>query len=332
MSASGMRVMFGFFALVLSLIHCACGHDRPPDGWDQDGGRDGDDFQPGDPLEIIHLDVGEGDATLVVGPGGFTILVDGGPAGSGFAILAELDRRGSDRLDAILATHPDEDHIGGLAEVIQAGVDVAAAFSEGNTSQSLAYRNLVAALAGTDAGGLETLQPGAVFDLGESAWARCTASGGRLYTGTRVLVSDLNDRSLALHVRYGGFDYHVGGDLGGGGLGRADVETPLGAAIGDMDVVHLHHHGSATSTNAAWLNSTLPEVVVLSLGPNPYGHPDPGVVARITGQDPRVTAPAPEVVQTGQGEHEAGKVLGTFSVVTDGATFTLDGRTREVDE
>ena len=332
MSASGITRMFGLLALVLSLLHGACGHDRPPDGWDQDGGRDGDDFEPGNPLEIVHFDVGEGDATLIIGPDGFTILTDGGPAGSGLVILAELDRRGIDRLDTILATHPDEDHIGGLSEVLLAGVDVSAAFSEGTISQSLAFRDLEAALAGTSAGGLETLQPGKLFDLGESAWARCTASGGRLFSETRVLVSDNNDRSLALHVRYGGFDYHVGGDLGGGGKNQADVETPLAEAIGDMDVVHLHHHGSATSTNAAWLDTTLPEVVVLSVGPNSYGHPDPAVVARITGQDPLVTAPAPEVFQTGRGDHDAGKVLGTFSVVTDGATFTLDGRTWEVDE
>src|SRR3990167_1617333 len=76
--------------------------------------------QPSSPLRIFALDVGQGDATLVVGPTGRSLLIDGGPAGEGIGtILPTLSSLGIDQINWIVATHYDADHIGGIPEVMK---------------------------------------------------------------------------------------------------------------------------------------------------------------------------------------------------------------------
>ncbi len=309
-------------ALAVWALGAGC-HDAPPEGW---GPPDGADGAPGlGRVEIVHLDVGAGDATLFIGPTGQAALVDGGPDGAGAVVLAELERRGLERLRHLVASHPDADHIGGLDEVA-AAVAVDAAWGEGSQPQTAAFAALADALAGTAAGGLRLLDPGDRLALGDGVELICTASGGRLLDGSRVLVADDNDRSLGLLLRHGGFDYHVGGDLG------AEVERALGPLLGDLDAVHLHHHGAAGSTCAAWLEALRAEVAVLSVGPNPYDHPAGEVVARLRGLDPALTVEPPAVFQTGSGARDAGPVLGTFAIETDGVRYRLDDSWWEVDE
>jgi competence protein ComEC len=307
MNATGAVRAIRIVVLVVTLTACAC-HDAPPEGWDR----------PADStLRIMHIDVGQGDATLLLGPDGTAVLVDAGSAEAGARVADALAEAGVQSLAVVFVTHPDADHAGGLPAVIAAGIGVRVAYSEGTSSTSETYQALTDSLSGTEAGGLTTLEPGTRFDLGDGVVVTCSISAGRLMDGSRVLVSTTNDRSLGLWVTYGGFDYHVGGDLG------QEVETALGPVVGDLDVLHLHHHGSDGSTAADWLAATRPEVAVLSVGPNSYGHPAAEVVDRLAGI---------ELVQTGEGERPAGRVLGSFSIFTDGQTYRLDGRTREVDE
>lgn len=307
MNATGAARVSRIVALVVTLTACAC-HDAPPEGWDR----------PADStLRIMHIDVGQGDATLLLGPDGTAMLVDAGLPEAGPRVADALLEAGVERLDVVFVTHPDADHAGGFPAVIAAGIGVSAAYSEGSSSTSQTFLALSESLAGTEAGGLRTLEPGTRFDLGAGAVVTCSISAGRLMDGSQVSVSTTNDRSLGLWVRYAGFDYHVAGDLG------QEVETALGPVVGDLDVLHVNHHGSDGSSAADWLDATRPEVAVLSVGPNSYGHPAADVVDRLAGI---------ELVQTGEGERPAGRVLGSFSIYTDGLSYRLDGRTREVDE
>src|SRR5690606_9927936 len=72
-----------------------------------------------DALTMTFLDVGQGDATLVQTRAGCTMLVDAGPPAAGDDIVRELQTRGIERLDLLILTHADADHIGGAAEVVE---------------------------------------------------------------------------------------------------------------------------------------------------------------------------------------------------------------------
>jgi beta-lactamase superfamily II metal-dependent hydrolase len=72
------------------------------------------------PLEAHYIDVGQGDSILVQLPSGQTILIDGGTASAGYTVVAYLNRLGVSKIDHLIATHPHEDHIGGLITVLRA--------------------------------------------------------------------------------------------------------------------------------------------------------------------------------------------------------------------
>lgn len=107
-----------------------------------------------------------------------------------------------------------------------------------------------------------------------SAGTDGTAAGG-------VAVSEENDRGVCLHVEFGDFDLTTWGDVDGTDAGsRTDVESQVAPVTGDVEVVKVDHHGSAYSSNLTYMNTLSPEVAVISVAKNSYGHPDPAVVAR----------------------------------------------------
>lgn len=244
-------------------------------------------------LEVHFLDVGQGDATLVVAPGGQTLLIDGGPRSAGPVVRAALRELGRDRLDAVLLSHTDADHLGGLVEVLQ-GDD-----GEPGTDDDLVPS---LRLAGADDGACTTevcadlrrlsAWPFSVPDVGElieplstdGVEATVVAVDGDVGGGRVAGVDDENERSLVVQLSFAGRSILVTGDLTGGGAGEADLESALAARTGPIDVLRASHHGSATSSAPAALAAWQPRAVVLSLGTdNPYCHPAPEVVSRLGG-------------------------------------------------
>jgi beta-lactamase superfamily II metal-dependent hydrolase len=107
-----------------------------------------------------------------------------------------------------------------------------------------------------------------------SAGTDGTAAGG-------VVVTEENDRGLCFHVEYHDFDLATCGDINGTDAGsRTDVETPVAAAIGDVEVAKVNHHGSSYSSNANYVSALSAEVAIISVGKNSFGHPDATVVSR----------------------------------------------------
>jgi len=251
-------------------------------------------------LTIVVMDVGQGDSTLIIGPQK-TMLVDGGDEGAPTAVIAKLHARNIGKLDWVVATHPHADHIGGLDEVLHTFDALDGVYDNGEPLSTQAYTNYKAAAQATT-GGERLIALGDTFDLGAGVLVTCVAVNGHLADGTSVTVSDPNDYSVGLVVEWGNFRFFVGGDLGGGGPGAADLETPLGAYIGAVDAIKINHHGSDTSTNSAWVNSLSPKVAIISDGDgNSYGHPDAAVLARLTGTDSTVHVPAPDLFLTERG-------------------------------
>ncbi len=227
-------------------------------------------------VEIVAIDVGQGDAIAVRTPGGRWLLVDAGPrfadADAGLTrVVPYLRARGVRRLEAVILTHPDEDHAGGLASVLD-NMPVSVVLGPG--------------FGGGQAGHMAGLRE--ARDAG-TPWRR--AAAGDLWTidgvSFQVLSPDLatdearpapdapNDWSVVLRLSYGDFDALLMGDA------DARIEQRL-LDTGEAELLKAGHHGSRTSTSEPFLRAVRPSYALISAGArNRYGHPDPVVLARL---------------------------------------------------
>jgi competence protein ComEC len=255
-------------------------------------------------LRVAFLDVGQGDATLVVGPGGHPWLIDtGGLPGSTLdvgarVVVPALGAFGASRLDTLVLTHGDPDHIGGAPAVLR----------------RFAPRTIWEGIAVPPHEGLRSL---AVLADGLGT-VRRTVQAGDVDRVGQLEVHVLhppppewerqrvrNDDSIVLALRLGRVSILLTGDIGGEG------ERAVARRLPPLDVVVLKapHHGSATSSGAEFIGATHPSAVVFSAGPgNRFGHPAPAVVDRYRKEG---TA----IFRTDQD--------GTVIVDTDGATVEI---------
>lgn len=216
-------------------------------------------------FEVLFLDVGQGDAILVT-VGNERLLIDGGRSAP--LVLQRLKARGVNDLDAILATHPDADHIGGLAGVLTE-FTVERIYLNGGSSASATYTDFVAAV-NREGAQVVTPRRGQGIPLGGLQLPV-------LHPGP-VLSSEANDNSLVLRLTCGGVDVLFAGDAG------AEAEQAMLATgvLTDVEVLKVGHHGSATSSTQAFLQAVRPEVAVISAGlTNQYGHPHASVISRL---------------------------------------------------
>ncbi len=311
-------------------------------------------------LEVHYINVGWGGSVLVKGPDGTTVLLEAGNTGKGtnevVPYLQSIGITAAMGLDYTIAGHQHCDHIGGLDEVINAGYDVHTAnYYNGSSTTSTCVTGWNAASATTTAGAPVTMPVGTVIPLGLGATLTCIARNGSIIGGGTVSVSDENDRSIAVLIQYGGFDYLWASDLGGGGIDTActgrstsqtDVETSVIQAIspggaspmissGGIDVLHVNHHGSESSTNKNWFNLSQPAVSVISVGggqSSGFELPRIDVVEHVLLAQATacITEPATLVLQTEEGAPSgsltsfAGYCVGDITILTDGVTsFTV---------
>lgn len=239
-------------------------------------------------LRIIIIDVGQGDATLLIAPGGETVLIDAGPPdATQNAILPLFDTLNISAIDYIFATHFHADHIGGIPAIIQKFQPTRGIYDRGIPEG--AAEDFAVEVYGTQGALMRhTAYPGLVSQLG-GVDVEVVAANGALEDGTKIDLGeprDENAASLALLIEYGAFRMLVAGDVTGGGgtppYETPDIETPLGKIVGDIDVLRVSHHGSHTSTNKAFLGATKPETAIISVGNgNDYFHPHRSVVDRL---------------------------------------------------
>jgi len=227
---------------------------------------------PGDRLSVTFLDVGQGDAILIHSPAGHNILVDGGPSGE--AITGALGRHlpfWDRHLDLVVLTHPDQDHLAGLVTVLER-YDVDQVLAPALTDDSATFRAWQEAIVAKDISQREAFA-GQWIDLG---------SGARLsivYPPPEALAAaDEDDSSLVLKVSQGEAAFLLTGDIG------AEAEANLVSNHADLraPVLKVAHHGSRTSTSAAFLAAVQPLTAVISVGEgNTYGQPAPETLDRL---------------------------------------------------
>ena len=217
---------------------------------------------------IHHIDVGQGDAALIVAPNGDTAMIDNGRQGSCSDTASYLLGAGISHIDYHFATHYHADHIACLDDLLDAGVTVGTCYDRGGSFGTLTYQDYVGACGAAR----QTASKGQVISLGAVTIEVVDLNGAGLST------SDENAQSLVLKVSYGSFTHVFAGDLPGV---SPNVESIVGPEVGDVDVCKVTHHGSNSSMTDAWLNATDPEVCILSVGNNGFGHPTSGTLGRL---------------------------------------------------
>jgi competence protein ComEC len=236
------------------------------------GGRGA--IRPG-PLEVVALDVGQGDALMVRLPGGARLLIDAGPLGrSGFdagerVVAPALRALGILRLDLLAITHAHRDHLGGARAILEE-LRPAAVWLGRMPADDPAVKALEEDAARR---GIPVLRPRRGVRL---AWA-----GARLevlHPAAAPGGAGRNDDSLVLRVVHGERAALLTGDI----EGAAESALLLSGAPLRADLLKVAHHGSRTSSGAAFLAAVGPRLAVISVGPsNAWGHPDPGVLGRL---------------------------------------------------
>lgn len=228
-------------------------------------------------LSVHFIDVGQGDATLLVCDG-HALLIDAGNNNRGTAVQLYLKKQNVKSLDAVIWTHPDADHIGG-ADVITTKFDIGTTYMTSVSSDTKTYQDLIDAI---DYRGYEITAPkvGESFSLGDAKV---------MFLGPTRTYSDDNDNSIACMVTYGDTKFLFTGDA------EEDAEADLVSYAKkhrmdlSADVYKAGHHGSRTASSEKLMNAVEPTYAVISCKEgNSYGHPHAEVMNRLRSMDVQV--------------------------------------------
>jgi competence protein ComEC len=256
--------------------------------------------RPDGRVRVTVLDVGQGDAIMVEGGRGGRLLVDGGPDPD--RLLLALDARlppWDRRIDLLVLTHPHEDHVAGLALLLDR-YRVGRTFEPGMIGPGPGYRAWEAAL---DRLGLRPgrLSTGDRFDLDEIRFRVLWPDPGAVPREPADGGTAINNVSVVLLGEVGRERFLLAGDI------EQEIDPILvGRGLPRVDLLKIAHHGSRTSSTGPFLDAVRPRVAVASAGAgNPYGHPTKATLDR-------VAARGAEVLRTDRN--------GSIEVTLDGAT------------
>ncbi|UBV42743.1 MBL fold metallo-hydrolase [Deinococcus taeanensis] len=250
--------LLGVLVLIGTASLAAC-------GWMRQGGSDSGSATstkpaaPGGEVVIRFLDVGQGDSVLIQSPEGKTALIDGGRSTERMRDhIAEL---GLEKLDLMIASHADADHIAGLVPAAALKPRVFVNNGLGGTTQT--WERLVKALQDVDA----------TFTKASNQTVNLGSVKLRLIAPPPGMGDDQNENSVGVALQFGEFRALMTGDSetpeteGWLAQDRDDLRGPF-------QVYKSIHHGAANGDSAAWLANVRPQNVVISVGtPNSYGHP-----------------------------------------------------------
>lgn len=210
------------------------------------------------PMTVHYLDVGQGDCTLIV-CGDSAMLIDAGGEAMGTAVQLYLKKQGISRLDYVIVTHFDEDHIGGL-DVILTKFDCGTIIMPEYEKETAAFRNLLEAMKYRN---YKNTFPevGKTYHFGDGEFT--ILSPDRRH-------EDSNNNSVSLIIRHGEKRFLFTGDAEETGE-QLMLENGLDLSC---DVYQAGHHGSAFSSTSEFLDAAKPAWAVISCGEgNSYGHP-----------------------------------------------------------
>ena len=245
-------------------------------------------------VTIKFIDVGQGEAILIVLPDK-TMLIDAGPTGSAPKIAQVLQELGRDKIDYLVATHPDEDHIGGMADVISS-TQIGTIYAPNKTNNTATYRKFLTAIQNNNLQ-ITLAEAGTIIDQTDAYKLEI------LWPTKDANFPDTNDYSIIIKLTVGAKTFLFTGD--------APTNAILDSNPGHIDVLKLSHHGSRTGTTEQLVRKLSPTYAVLSYAvDNSYGHPMQSVLNALHKH-------SVEVWGTGAN--------GTITITCDGTNIDISG-------
>lgn len=220
-------------------------------------------------LEVHFIDVGQGDAILIISPTGKAMLVDGGSLNAGQNVVNYIKKAGITTLNVVVASHPNEDHIGGLISVFDS-FDVERVYDTGYAHPTEVYENYLTKIDDFNIE-FEIIKRGSVIDLDPSISIDVLSpylEPQSPNAASTVLKITYQDKSVLLTADTEDFAE----------FNMIDSGIDLKA-----DILQIAHHGSANSSSEAFLDAVKPTTAIISVGKdNSYGHPDNTVLKALS--------------------------------------------------
>lgn len=216
-------------------------------------------------MQVHFIDVGQADSTFIELGNGQTMLIDAGRSGDASTIVSYIKNLKYDSIDYVVATHPHDDHIGGMADVLNS-FEIGKMYMPKQAHTISAFENMLDVIENKNID-LYTAKAGANITTNGNVTIDILAPFADSY-------SNLNNCSAVVRITYGKTVMLFTGDA------EQVIETQLLDSGIDADVLKVGHHGAGSSSATSFIKEVSPEVAVISCGEgNSYGHPHADTLA-----------------------------------------------------
>ena len=244
-------------------------------------------------LQFHFIDVGQGDSSLIITPKGKTILIDAGDEAHAKKVVSYVREQGIEKLDLVIATHPDADHIGGMDKVIK-NFDIDVFAMPDVSAKTNQYKQIQRELKAKKMKATRLYQGDEVQIDDSLDFEILSPVKGKKY-------DDTNEYSIVAKIVYKDTSFILMGDA----TMENEVDIINNVPDIDIDVLKLGHHGSSTSSSDYFITKTSPKIAIISCGKNnKYGHPHQEVmrVLKKHGVTPYRTDEMGDIVITSDGK------------------------------
>lgn len=218
-----------------------------------------------DVMSVTYIDVGQGDSEYICFPDGENMLIDGGSDNE--KAYNYLKKNDVESIDYLVATHPHEDHIGGLGEICE-NIEIKNVFMPDISASTKAFNRFLKALDNRNVNGT-VAKKGVVIKENDDLRVEILSPALKMYENT-------NDYSAVVKITYRDTSFLFMGDC------EKPAESNIDKKDLKADVIKIGHHGSSTSSSSEFIKSVNPKYAVISVGKNnDYGHPHDKVLNRL---------------------------------------------------